>query len=153
MNLNELLHLSLKNDLISKFKILNLDKDLESRVHSIIDHKISQSKLFETCPHNIKPNKCHARIWNKSYGAQCSRNKSHNKSHNNLCNVHYSQFISCEYGIYNLRLSFYNEPKPLFDFNKDGSHGKKRLWKLLPREQIDKIIQSQHNNLSDLISL
>ena len=145
MNLNELLHLSLKNDLISKFKILNLDKDLESRIHSIIDHKISQSKLFETSLQNINPNKCHARIWNKSYGSQCSRNKSHN----NLCNEHHSQFISCEYGNNNLRLSLYNEPKPLYDLNKDGTHGKKRLWKLLPREQIDKVIQSQHNNLSD----
>tara|TARA_B100001094_G_scaffold156721_1_gene151765 strand:+ start:55 stop:504 length:450 start_codon:yes stop_codon:yes gene_type:complete len=148
MNFYQLLHLSLKNDLLQDFKNLNLDDNFLSRINYLIDSKINMNHIIFHPQDQFNPNKCHARVWNQSYGSQCSCEIKQN----NLCNRHHKQSIDSQYGVHNLRLGFYNDPKPLYDINKDGSQGKKRLWKKSVLEQIDIIIQSQHHNLFNLIN-
>ena len=89
----------IKHDLIIELEKLNIDSnDYDKTIDLLIKQKISNfeienkynKKYISRNLTNKNKNKCNARVWNNSYGGQCSNNKYNNrcycKNHINMIN-------------------------------------------------------------------
>ena len=141
MDINELLKLKLKEDLVKELSEFNFDSYL---LNELIDEKISNI-VIDT---RIKPkhneggaNKCCARIMGERYSDR--RCPYHSQKNSDYCNNHSKRIDEYEH----LAFGRYDEPRPIIN-----EKGNKIPWRdMSAMEDINTVIQYQNMKLLKLI--
>ena len=142
MNLNSLLEIKLKQDLLSLFNDIN-DNSLQNRIEILIDEKIKQNKITidKTYENKKRINQCYARSMGKRYSdIRCPR-----PCHNNTeyCKLHNKRLEEYNY----LLFGRYDEPRP-----RINEKGNKIPWRdTTAMQDINTLIEYQHVHLLKLI--
>ena len=141
MDINELLKLKLKEDLVKELSEFNFDSYL---LNELIDEKISNI-VIDT---GIKPkhnegeaNKCCARIMGERYSDR--RCPYHSQKNSDYCNNHSKRIDEYDH----LAFGRYDEPRPIIN-----EKGNKIPWRdMSAMEDINTVIQYQNMKLLKLI--
>ena len=147
MDLETLLNLKLKNDLIHELNTYFKDDSLKNRIEFLVNEKI---KLYKIDIDDVKctkssisdENRCCARSMGPTYtDIRCNHIKKNNTDY---CNFHLKRLD--EYGF--LKFGRYDEKRPTIN-----EKGNKIVWRdNTAMQDINTIIQYQHMNLMKLIS-
>ena len=142
MNLNSLLEIKLKQDLLSLFDTIN-DNSLQNRIEILIDEKIKQNKITidKTYPKIITKNQCWARSMGKRYSdIRCPKPCQKNTDY---CKLHNKRFKEYDY----LLFGRYDESRP-----RINEKGNKIPWRdNTAMQDINTVIEYQHMNLLKII--
>lgn len=144
MNLNSLLEIKLKNDLLDLFNNDINDNSLKIRIEILIDEKIKQNKITidKTYSKSKTKNQCYARSMGKRYSdIRCPRPCLKNTEY---CKLHTKRLEEYDY----LLFGRYDEPRP-----RINEKGNKIPWRdTTAMQDINILINYQHMNLQKLIN-
>lgn len=145
MNLNELLKIKLKEDLLNELSEFNFDLDL---LNDLIDQKISSNVITidKEVTHETNEdgeNKCCARIMGERYSDR--RCPYHSQKDSDYCKNHSKRI--CQHGY--LAFGRYDEPRP--SINEKAN---KIPWRdMTAMEDINTVIQYQNMKLLKMIKM
>jgi len=143
MNLNSLLEIKLKNDLLSMFNDIT-DISLNNRIKILIDEKIKINKITidKSYTKIFSDNQCCARSMGPRYAdIRCPRPRHKDTDY---CKLHNKRLEEYEY----LLFGRYDEPRP-----RINEKGNKIPWRdNTAMQDINTLIEYQHINLQKLIN-
>jgi len=144
MNLQLLLEIKLKQDLVHELNNHFNDNSLKTHIEFLVNQKIKENKItIDTTTKKVsKENQCYARSMGPRYSdIRCPRPKLEDKDY---CKLHLRRLDEYDY----LLFGRYDEPRPIIN-----EKGNKIPWRdSSAMEDIDTLIQYQHMNLYKLIN-